>query len=60
MSEAGLSGKNAYALWLFTKHDFVPGTGVQGRSWGVPGGATAPPNFCLAPPVAPPKLGLFL
>ena len=25
----------------------------RGGARGVPGGATAPPNFCLAPPVAP-------
>jgi len=65
MSEAGLSGKNAYALWLFTKHDFVPGTGVQGRSWGGARGGNCPPKFLPGPPSGSPKIrslsiGLFL
>jgi len=34
--------------------------GPRGGARGVPGGATAPPKFCLSLPVAPPKLGLFL
>jgi len=33
---------------------------IRGGARGVPRGATSPPKFCLALPVSPPKLGLFL
>ena len=42
---------------LFVSNKILVG---KGGARGVPRGATAPPKFCFAPPVAPPNLGLFL
>jgi len=44
-----LANFNVLDLADFTMHHY------RGGARGVPGGATAPPKFCLAPPVAPPK-----